>query len=100
MNSCLHQLMDTVDAAGIEPKDFLADSFSLFALSISKLDPEAREHCLLRIECGELRDAVKKFDSPYPKANGGGCNERSLGPYGTGGTNRYFHRDGPSFPTD
>jgi hypothetical protein len=72
MNTCLNHLMDVVNAAGIEPQDFLKDSFALFAAAVWKLPPEERENCLLRIECGELRDAVSKFERSYPKANGKG----------------------------
>jgi hypothetical protein len=74
MNSCLHQLMNTVDAAGLNrPEDFVDDSFALFATALSKLPPEKREKALLEIECGALRDAVSQFDKPrYPKLDGDG----------------------------
>jgi hypothetical protein len=74
MNTCLHQLMNTVEAAGLDtPDDFSRDAFALHALALSKLPAEARERALQEIECGRLRQAVSLFDRPtYPKANGKG----------------------------
>jgi hypothetical protein len=74
MNSCLHQLMDTVNAAGLNrPEDFVEDGFALFATAIAKLSPEKRERLLLEVECGALRQAVSQFERPfYPRANGSG----------------------------
>jgi hypothetical protein len=69
MNTCLHTLMDAVDAAGLERRDFAEDAFALLATAISKLPPEERELVLGKIECGDLRQAVSQFDRPtYPKS--------------------------------
>jgi hypothetical protein len=35
--------MDIVDAAGLQPEDFLRDSYSLFATALSKVPVAARE---------------------------------------------------------
>jgi hypothetical protein len=73
MNTALHQLMNVIDAAGLSQPDFVEDGFALLALAISKLPPEERERVLLKVECGELRDAVGRFERPqYPRANGKG----------------------------
>jgi hypothetical protein len=73
MNTCLHRLMDVIDTAGLTPPDFAEDGFALFATAISKLPPAERERVLQEIECGALRDAVKRFDVPrYPQTNGTG----------------------------
>jgi hypothetical protein len=73
MNSALHELMNVIDAAELEPENFAGDAFTLHALSIAKLPPEERERALLKIDCGELRAAVSKFERPsYPKPNGHG----------------------------
>jgi hypothetical protein len=75
MRTSLHQLMDTVDAAGFDSvDDFVADAHALFALALSKLPAAEREHVLFAIEGGLLRQDVMRFErpSPYPKLINGG----------------------------
>jgi hypothetical protein len=71
MNTALNQLMDTIDAAGLDtPDDFAADASVLLALAIAKLPPDEREHVLRAIESGLLRQDVTKFEArrqPYPR---------------------------------
>jgi hypothetical protein len=76
MNTCLNELMDTVENAGIYPRDFAEDSFALLALALSKLELAERERVLGKIECGDLRNAVALFEplhtTPYPRVIEGG----------------------------
>jgi hypothetical protein len=73
MNTVLHKLFDVVEAGGLTRPDFVEDSFTMLATAIAQLPPEERERCLLKIEAGDLRQAVAQFERPsYPKANGKG----------------------------
>jgi hypothetical protein len=71
----LGKLMDVVDAAAPStPRDFgnlVDDVFVLLAQALAKLPPAVCEEDLRRIECGDLREAVMKFESRRQSAPDG-----------------------------
>jgi hypothetical protein len=70
----LDQLMNVIDGGRLERREVLDNSFALYALAISLLEPEERERVLAEVECGRLRSAVGQFDrpSPYPRTGNEG----------------------------
>jgi hypothetical protein len=68
MSSALQQLMDAIDAAGLErPEDFVLDARGLLELAISMLPADAREVVLQDIEDGSLRSAVARYSNAAPE---------------------------------